>query len=115
MPMTKRLSAFVVLLTAMFGVSSGSTRAQKATPNPPTPADWAALAKLPDFGGVWEVSRGPGGAAPPPSLTPTYEAKRKAYLANPPDDTAAANCLPPGMPGIMGQPYPMEFLLTPGM
>ena len=25
-----------------------------------------------------------------------------------------ANCLPPGMPGIMSQPYPMEFLLTPG-
>jgi len=22
--------------------------------------------------------------------------------------------VPPGMPGIMGQPYPMEFLLTPG-
>jgi hypothetical protein len=26
----------------------------------------------------------------------------------------SANCLPPGMPGIMSQPYPMEFLLTPG-
>jgi hypothetical protein len=25
-----------------------------------------------------------------------------------------ANCLPPGMPGIMSQPYPMEFLMTPG-
>ena len=29
-------------------------------------------------------------------------------------DSPQANCLPPGMPGIMGQPYPMEFLLTPG-
>ncbi len=28
------------------------------------------------------------------------------------DDTA--NCLPPGLPAIMNQPYPMEFLLTPG-
>ena len=35
-------------------------------------------------------------------------------MANPPEDGPSANCLPPGMPGIMGQPYPMEFLLTPG-
>jgi hypothetical protein len=48
-------------------------------------------------------------------LTPEYEAKRKAALSAPaPEDGATANCLPPGMPGIMGQPYPMEFLLTPG-
>ena len=32
----------------------------------------------------------------------------------PPEENLAANCLPPGMPGIMGQPYPMEFLMTPG-
>jgi hypothetical protein len=32
----------------------------------------------------------------------------------PREDNETANCLPPGMPGIMGQPYPMEFLLTPG-
>jgi hypothetical protein len=115
--MTKHQSATAsfILVTAMFGVSSEITRAQRATPNAPTPADWAALARLPDFNGVWEVSRGPGAAASRPSLTPAYEAKRKSYLANPPEDTDAANCLPPGMPGIMGQPYPMEFLLTPGM
>ena len=45
-------------------------------------------------------------------LTPEYEAKRRAYQA--PEDSETANCLPPGMPGIMTQPYPMEFLLTPG-
>jgi hypothetical protein len=37
-----------------------------------------------------------------------------AASAPQPEDSATANCLPPGMPGIMGQPYPMEFLLTPG-
>jgi hypothetical protein len=31
-----------------------------------------------------------------------------------PEDNSTANCLPPGMPGIMNQPYPMEFLMTPG-
>ena len=96
----------------------------------PTAADWSNLAKLPDFNGVWELSfgappsrggtpaaparggRGRGTAAP--SLTPEYAAKKRAFDANPPEDSEAANCLPPGMPGIMGQPYPMEFLLTPG-
>src|SRR5207248_7016249 len=99
-------------------MSSAIALAQKFTTKAPTAADWAALAKLPDFTGVWEVSPGSRGAvgasAPRPSLTPAYEAKRKAYLAAPPEDSEAANCLPPGMPGIMGQPYPMEFLLTPG-
>lgn len=47
-------------------------------------------------------------------LTPEYEAKRLAYQASAPEDNSTANCLPPGMPGIMTQPYPMEFLLTPG-
>ena len=118
--MTKHLSAIapVVLVCGLFGVSSEIARAQKFTPKAPTAADWAALAKLPDFTGVWEVSPGSRGAAaaPPsrPSLTPASEAKRKAYLAAAPEDTEAANCLPAGMPGIMGQPYPMEFLFTPG-
>jgi hypothetical protein len=112
---------------------------QQATRLAPTPADWAGLAKLPDFSGVWELSFGgppppargtaPRGAAPPgaaargqsrgrgqsgPSLTPEYAAKKKAFDASAPEDNETANCLPPGMPGIMGQPYPMEFLLTPG-
>ncbi|MEI9891668.1 MAG: DUF6152 family protein [Caulobacteraceae bacterium] len=30
------------------------------------------------------------------------------------DDTDAANCLPPGMPGVMTQPYPIQILVTPG-
>jgi hypothetical protein len=37
-----------------------------------------------------------------------------AAKAPQPEDNETANCLPPGMPGIMGQPYPMEFLMTPG-
>jgi hypothetical protein len=106
----------------------------------PTAADWSALSKLPDFSGVWERGGGGGrGAAPAPaggrgnapargaapgagargrggpSFTPPSEALRAAAARAPqPEDNATANCLPPGMPGIMGQPYPMEFLLTPG-
>src|SRR6185436_18024837 len=86
--------------------------AQQATCPAPAAADWASLAKLPDFNGVWELSfgapvgRGGGGRGRGvgPSLTPEYAAKKKAFDANPPEDNETANCLPPGMPGIMGQP-----------
>ncbi|HKV03860.1 MAG TPA: hypothetical protein VJO53_02005 [Candidatus Acidoferrales bacterium] len=92
----------------------------------PTAADWAALAKLPDFTGVWEIPLGgatitnpaagipPVGRRTPPSLTPEYAAKKKALQTTAPEDNESANCLPPGMPEIMAQPYPLEFLLTPG-
>ena len=56
---------------------------------------------------------GPGRAGP--SLTPEYAAKAQATQAARAEEARhTANCLPPGLPGIMGQPYPMEFLLTPG-
>jgi len=126
-------------------VFSPASSAQSVARKAPTAADWTALAKLPDFTGVWEVGLGGGGgraAAPPapatpapggradtaakgraaapagggrgraagPSLTPAYAAKTQARANAPADDTA--NCLPPGLPAIMNQPYPMEFLLT---
>jgi hypothetical protein len=114
-------------LPALFAAALGSIAlAQTFTPKPPTAADWSALARLPDFNGVWETApRGRGGAAgtppgraagppPGPQLTAEYAAKRKARIEAAAEDNQTANCLPPGMPGIMGQPYPMEFLLTPG-
>jgi len=107
-------AAAILLISAWFRPAPANAQSPKFTPKAPTAADWAALAKLPDFTGVWEVSPGARGAASRPSLTPAYEEKRKAFLAAAPEDSQAANCLPPGMPGIMGQPYPMEFLLTPG-
>jgi hypothetical protein len=118
--------------------------AQTATRKAPTLADWAALAKLPDFTGVWEATLGGRGggraaasrgvpanaaaggrAAVPagggragrgggPSLTPAYAAKAQGRAANPAEDAQATNCLPPGLPAIMNQPYPIEILMTPG-
>ena len=97
--------------------------AQKVTRQAPTAADWAAMAKLPDFSGVWETSFGGGAAArgrgapgAAPSLTPEYAAKAKtqARQAAKAEDNPSANCLPPGMPAIMSQPYPIEILMTPG-
>jgi hypothetical protein len=156
---TRRLSLYIagtVVLAATFKLEA---HAQQFTSRPPTPADWAALARLPDFTGVWERAGVGGGGnpafgSPPaagqrgtpaptqgrgagpargganagqargargarggggPSFTPQYEALRAAAANAPqPEDNSTANCLPPGMPGIMNQPYPMEFLLTPG-
>ncbi len=105
----------------------------------PTAAGWAAIAKLPDFTGVWEMPLGdssliekPGAAKQnpvrPPSasqrpapqrqqplpLTPEWVAKMEFLKAHPPQDNPQANCIPNGMPEIMRLPYPYEFLLTPG-
>src|SRR5262245_39849336 len=131
MPSSRKIRSMAVAVLLAACAAGVPATAQQAKPMPPTAADWAALAKLPDFTGVWEVSFGPPGGrgagggggrgaragGPPagPQLTPAYAAKRQTRLANPPEDSQAANCLPPGMPGIMGQPYPMEFLLTPGL
>ena len=110
------------LVVPIILVAGLTTLSAQSTTKPPTAADWSALAKLPDFSGVWEAGGGGGGrggrgrgAAPAgPQFTPAAEARRKELASRGLEDSQTANCLPPGMPGIMGQPYPMEFLLTPG-
>jgi hypothetical protein len=146
----KELRFGIVIVALVLAALGTSALAQQPIYKAPTAADWAALAKLPDFSGVWErggvggggnaafgTAPAPRGNQPPagnrgtppqgaaggargrgatgPSFTPKYEAMRVAAARVPqPEDNSTANCLPPGMPGIMTQPYPMEFLLTPG-
>src|SRR5579862_904539 len=54
----------------------------------------------------------------PPTLVPAAQAKLTAYKRGQEKgenlQSDAANCLPPGMPQIMTQPYPIEFLFNPG-
>jgi hypothetical protein len=82
--------------------------------------NWIALAKLPDWQGLWTLSVDDLQRHPPPepALTPEYAARRAAYLAAQQHgenlEWPAANCLPPAMPEIMSLPYPIEFLFTPG-
>jgi hypothetical protein len=85
---------------------------------------YAALDKLPDWGGVWVLSFGrpaPGAApAEQPKLKGQYLADYEAYLKdarahNGMVRTETSHCMPPGMPGMMGTAqYPIEFLFTPG-
>ena len=77
--------------------------------------DYAALARLPDWAGIWVFDFGPPG--PPPLLTPAYAARVRVTQdaqAGGQDSPRPSNCLPPGMPVIMSQPYNIEFLFTPG-
>lgn len=81
---------------------------------------WESIAKLPDFGGLWEVTFGGGPRAPgtPAELTPAYAARLREYqeaqARGEIEDGPTANCVPNGMPSIMTQPYPLEILFTPG-
>jgi hypothetical protein len=97
-----------------------------AKPSTNTGKAYASLAKLPDWGGVWEPAMfARSGAAPapppnPPKLTARYAAQYAAYQEvnrkTPGINfvTPVANCVPSGVPGSMQQPYPIEFLFTPG-
>jgi hypothetical protein len=98
-------------------------------PTPPPAAQSAAqsddpyakLAALPDWSGIWEIDwrneRGITTPRPQMKLTPEYQKRLDAFRAAQKDGEnlqgEAANCVPSGMPGIMTQPYPIEFLFQP--
>ncbi len=84
---------------------------------------WAQVAKLPDWRGIWQLDWEHnlsllGGMSPEQDLTPKAKADYTAFISKQKfgEDVQpeTANCLPPGMPGIMTQPYPIEFLFNPG-
>jgi hypothetical protein len=119
-------------VTAQTAQTASDASAAKASPadaahssGAPQAADspqgdtWASIAKLPDWSGLWEPTFVRGAARnEPPKLTPPYAAKLEKYRAERAngeiEDTPSANCVPPGLPGVMTQPYPIEFLFTPG-
>ena len=81
----------------------------------------AQAAKTPDWNGIWEIDwrntrKSP--PRPPMKLTPEYQEKLDAFRAAQKQGEnlqgAAANCVPPGLPRIMSQPYPIEFVFAPG-
>jgi hypothetical protein len=105
---------------------AGATGQGAAQPQPnrsgPQGDSWQSIAQLPDFSGIWDgvgVDDGP----PPPGagpavLTAAGELAREEYRAAVERGDiitgTTANCLPPTPPRIMSQPYPFEFLFTPG-
>src|SRR5687767_10105829 len=122
------------------GADQASTQGAPESAAPAKENKYAELANLPDFSGVWEPARmdarppappagstGAAGATPPPppptnrpQFTPEYAKKFAAFQeankgrAGINFVSQVANCIPPGVPGSMNQPYPIEFLFTPG-
>jgi hypothetical protein len=121
--MFQRFGKAACLASAALVLALPALGAAETAAPAPTAADWAKLAKLPDWGrGVWQIDWqalfAPGGRPTPPSLTPEYDAKLKAFQASQKQgenvQNQNANCIPPGVPQIMQMPYPLEFLFTPG-
>jgi hypothetical protein len=85
----------------------------------PRATEYAELAKLPDLTGIWYPDWGKlfGGRGAGMKLTPAAQAKLDAWNAKYKDTGpplyAQAHCLPPGMPGVMQQPYPIEISYQP--
>jgi len=113
--------ALVVMLASPLATAAGTTDGKAAKANLPGNT-WSSIAQLPDWSGVWELDWHRTGLAAArggmPKLTPEYAARFKTYQeeqkSGKHQQTNTANCEPPGMPQIMTQPYPVEFLFTPG-
>ena len=99
---------------------AGSAGAQDAPA--PRAQGYAQVAQWPDWTGVWSPDWSilfPDGGRQPqrPSLTPAAQEQADAIrqrqeVEGIPQEAQAA-CRPPGMPGLMRQPYPIEFVYSP--
>jgi hypothetical protein len=110
------LVGIAIVVTLAVGIAACTRPAAPVAANP-----WSELAALPDWSGVWEIDwRNTRGSPPRPAmkLKPEYQTRLDAYIKarekGENQQTQVANCLPPGLPGIMTQPYPIEFLYQPG-
>jgi len=103
---------------------TGAQQARQAPPaeyTPPRATAYQEVLQLPDWTGIWYPDWSllfEGRSAARPALTPAAQAKFDAYSEsikeNGPNQEAQAQCLPPGIPGIIQQPYPIEILFSPG-
>jgi hypothetical protein len=114
----RRIVATFTLANIALVLSQNAAYAQEPPPQESPPGStWAAIEALPDWSGLWEVTFGGGFGGEQPALAGEYAARFEAYRAAQArgeiEDSPAANCVPNGMPGIMTQPYPIEFLFTP--
>ncbi|MXP41137.1 hypothetical protein GRI75_05690 [Altererythrobacter soli] len=99
---------------------TGPAVAQDASASAPVAraVDYAQLAALPDWSGVWSIGVGGEGRRPAkPVLTPAAQARFDAFQKKQAeegvDQFANIHCIPPGMPDIMREPYPIEIIYSP--
>lgn len=115
-----RLLAGAALLLLAHGGALAQERKGEGY-SPPDATAYAEVTQWPDWTGVWYpdwtlLFAGRERAAP--KLTPAAQAQFDAYQESiretGPNQEAQAMCLPPGIPGVMQQPYPIEILYSPG-
>jgi hypothetical protein len=114
-----RTGVILVGCLALVGITASAGEAEQPKGAAWPKGHYAALDRLPDWGGVWVLSRGPAGPRQQPQLKGQYLEQYREwqrYLERegvPRRDVS--NCMPPGMPRMMGTgQYPLEFLFTPG-
>jgi len=123
----RTIALSVGLAAAALLASAVNAGAPAASDEPSYPAahpkgKYGTLEKLPDWGGVWVLAgRGPNTAPrEQPALKGEYLAQYEAWRKEVRENNGlarkrASNCMPPGMPNMMGTgQYPIEFLFTPG-
>jgi hypothetical protein len=109
------------LALAIGGASVGQAQ-DKVWPAATPKGHFAALDKLPDWGGVWVLEFQRGAAPnPPPALKGPYLQRYQALKAQADANhgefprVGSSYCAPPGIPYQLGlAQYPTEFLFTPG-
>jgi hypothetical protein len=117
-----RSTAFGLAVTGMTWLATGAVQAADSVLNAaPKPADWAALAQLPDWSGVWtpntsdQERREKADPIPwnPKAAAEIRKLEAQERAGNP--KGLFVNCLPEGMPSWMLITHnAMEFLFTPG-
>jgi hypothetical protein len=115
---------FLAVALAVGVVSSGLSHAQSAKPiiNPaPTAKDWANLAKLPDWSGVWNPKITDQDKQAKTNMPPWIPAANELIQFQLAEEKAGrppplfVNCLPEAMPSWMLITHnAMEILFTPG-
>lgn len=116
----RTLFGTVALITSLCLSPGGGARAQDLSKYPDWSGQWKTAMSDPlarvAFGGQWDPDKR-GGLAQQAPLTPEYQARFDANLADiaagGPGDDRHGYCLPLGMPRMMTVIYPMEIVVTP--
>ena len=112
----------VPAVTAWTPVGAQPT-AEKIWPASAEKVDYDALRALPDWRGIWLPMLSKNPKPELPRLTGKYKTHydeiQSLIASGDPEaqlkvERRSSACEPPGMPGIMTQPYDVEFLFTPG-
>lgn len=116
----RALAGIAALALAVPAVAQ-ETAAPAEAYTPPRASGYEEALKLPDWTGIWYPDWSAlfgGRAAARPQLTPAAQARfdtyQKSIAENGPNQEQQIQCLPPGLPGVMQQPYPIEILFSPG-